>query len=43
MKVKDWMTSKVVTVSPDMSVKKAFALMKQNGFHHLPGVRDSGS
>jgi acetoin utilization protein AcuB len=39
MKVKDWMTSKVVTVSPDMSVKKAFALMKQNGFHHLPVVR----
>lgn len=41
MKVKDWMTSRVVTVSPDTSVKKAFGLMKKNGFHHLPVVRDN--
>jgi acetoin utilization protein AcuB len=40
MKVKDWMTAKVVTVSPATSVRKAFALMKQNGFHHLPVVKD---
>lgn len=39
MKVKEWMTTKVVTVSLDTSVKKAFGLMKHHGFHHLPVVQ----
>jgi len=39
MKVKDWMSKKVVTVEPTTSVKKAYGLMKQNGFHHLPVVK----
>lgn len=40
MKVQDLMTTKVVTVSPEISVKKAFWLMKKNGFRHLPVCKD---
>jgi acetoin utilization protein AcuB len=40
MKIKDWMTTKVVTVSPEASVRTAFATMKRHGFRHLPVVRD---
>lgn len=40
MRVKDWMTTNVVTVEPDTSVRRAFAMMKKHGFHHLPVVRD---
>jgi acetoin utilization protein AcuB len=39
MKVKDWMTREVVTVSPEMSVKEAFLLMKKHHFRHLPVVK----
>jgi acetoin utilization protein AcuB len=39
MKIKDWMTAKVVTVAPETSVKEAFKVMKKNGFRHLPVVK----
>jgi acetoin utilization protein AcuB len=39
MKIKEWMTSNVVTVSPQTSVKEAFKIMKKHGFRHLPVVR----
>ena len=39
MKIKEWMTSDVVSVSPDTSVKQAFMLMKKHGYRHLPVVR----
>jgi len=39
MKIKDWMTPKVVTVGPGTSVKEAFKIMKKNGFRHLPVVK----
>jgi acetoin utilization protein AcuB len=39
MKIKDWMTTKVITVAPETSVKEAFKIMKTNGFRHLPVVR----
>jgi acetoin utilization protein AcuB len=38
MKIKDWMTPQVVTVTPGTSVKEAFKIMKKNGFRHLPVV-----
>lgn len=40
MKVKNWVTKEVITVSPEMSVKEAFGLMKSMGIRHLPVVRD---
>jgi len=39
MKIRDWMTSVVVSVAPDTSVKEAFLVMKTNGFRHLPVVK----
>ena len=39
MKIKEWMTSSVVTVNPETSVKQAFLLMKKHGYRHLPVVR----
>lgn len=39
MKIKEWMTAKVISVSPETSVKEAFKLMKKNGFRHLPVMR----
>lgn len=39
MKVKDWMTPQVVTITPEASVKEAFLLMKKHHFRHLPVVR----
>jgi acetoin utilization protein AcuB len=39
MKIRDWMTPKVVTVAPETSVKEAFKVMKKNGFRHLPVVK----
>lgn len=39
MKIKDWMTSKVLSVSPGTSVKEAFKTMKKHGFRHLPVVK----
>ncbi len=40
MKIKDWMTPAVTTISPKASVKEAFLIMKKNHFRHLPVVRD---
>lgn len=40
MKIRDWMTPLVVSVSPGTSVKEAFALMKKKGFRHLPVVKN---
>src|SRR5579885_3196677 len=40
MKIRDWMTAVVVSVSPDTSVKEAFMTMKTNGFRHLPVVKN---
>lgn len=39
MKIKEWMTSPVITVTPETSVKQAFLLMKKHGYRHLPVVR----
>lgn len=38
MKVKDRMTTKVITVSPDTSISEAFRLMKENDIRRLPVV-----
>ena len=35
-KVKDWMTSDPITVSPNMDTEEAAAVMFTNGFRHLP-------
>ena len=40
MKIKEWITREVVTVSPETSVKQAFGLMKSMGIRHLPVVKD---
>lgn len=39
LKVRDWMITSVITVTPDISVLKAFSLMKSKGLQHLPVVR----
>ena len=40
MKVRNWITNEVVTISPEASVKEAFGLMKSMGIRHLPVVKD---
>lgn len=40
MKIKDWITKEVVTVSPEASVKEAFYLMKALGIRHLPVIKN---
>ncbi|RJQ47037.1 MAG: CBS domain-containing protein [Nitrospiraceae bacterium] len=40
MFVSDWMTKKVITVSPDDSVTDAIKLMKEKGIKHLPVLKD---
>ncbi len=40
MKIKDWITTEVITISPDASVKEAFGLMKSMGIRHLPVVKE---
>ncbi len=40
MKIKDWITKEVVTVSPEASVKEAFYLMKAMGIRHLPVIKN---
>ena len=40
MLVKDWMSSKVISVNHDASIMKASKLMKQNGIQHLPVLKE---
>jgi acetoin utilization protein AcuB len=40
MFVSDWMTKKVITVSPDDSILQAAGLTKENSVKHLPVVKD---
>lgn len=40
MFVSDWMTKKVITVSPDDSIFQAAGLAKENSVKHLPVVKD---
>jgi acetoin utilization protein AcuB len=42
MKIRDVMNSKVVTVTPDTTVKHAYELMRQGGFRHLPVIDRAG-
>ena len=40
MKIKNWVTREVVTISPEASVKEAFGLMKSLGIRHLPVIKE---
>ncbi len=40
MKVSKYMTSKLITASPDMSVKDAFLMMRSHRVRHLPVVNE---
>lgn len=40
MKIKDWMSTRLVTVRPTTSVREAFLLMRKNNIRHLPVVVD---
>ena len=40
MLVRDWMSSKVITIDHDVSIMKASKLMKQNGIQHLPVLKE---
>jgi len=42
MSIKNWMSSKVITVEPDTKVFAAADLMKENDIHRLPVVEKSG-
>ncbi len=42
LKVKDIMSSPVVTVKQNVSIKDCAALMKENHIHHLPVENDDG-
>ena len=42
MLVQEWMTQKVLTVTPDVSVMKASRMMKDNRIRRLPVVDDNG-
>ena len=35
-KVSEYMTSKVITVTPDTGIREAFFIMKENSIRHLP-------
>jgi acetoin utilization protein AcuB len=39
-KVSEYMTAKVVTVTPDTGVREAFFIMKENSIRHLPVIED---
>ena len=43
MKIKNWITTEVITVSPETSVKEAFGLMKSLGIRHLPVINKQGA
>ncbi len=40
MKIKDWVTTTVIEIAPEASVKEAFYLMKSMGIRHLPVVKN---
>ncbi len=40
MKIKEWITTEIITISPEASVKEAFGLMKSMGIRHLPVVKE---
>jgi CBS domain-containing protein len=40
LRARDVMTSRVVTCGPDDSMRNAQELIRINGFHHLPVVKD---
>ena len=41
IKVSKYMTRQIVSISPDIGVRKAFFLMKENSIRHLPIVDES--
>ena len=41
-RVKDWMTGKVVTISPDLTLPEAHEIMKKRKIRRLPVVEDGG-
>jgi len=41
MKVSKYMTQKLITATPEMSVKQAFLLMRTHRVRHIPVVEDS--
>jgi acetoin utilization protein AcuB len=43
MLVREWMTEKVITVTPDISMMKASRLMKEHNIHRLPVLDERGS
>ena len=40
MKVKNWMTKKVITIDPEAKLQEAIALMRRHSIRHLPVVKD---
>ena len=40
MEVKDYMSTNVITVTPETTVMKALDLMKEHDIHRLPVVED---
>lgn len=40
MKVKNWMTKNLITVTPETSLMKAIELMRSNSIRHLPVAKD---
>ncbi len=42
-KITDFMTRKVITVTPQTGIRRAFFTMKQHGIRHLPVVDGAGS
>ena len=39
-KVSEYMTAKVVTVSPVTGIREAFFIMKEHSIRHLPVIED---
>ncbi|MCQ1057750.1 CBS domain-containing protein [Photobacterium sp. DNB23_23_1] len=42
-KVSEYMTRKVITISPDTGLREAFFLMRDENIRHLPVVNDEGA
>ncbi|MDD3619135.1 MAG: CBS domain-containing protein [Desulfobulbaceae bacterium] len=41
IKVSDYMTRQVISISPDMGIREAFFLMKEHSIRHLPIVDEN--
>lgn len=41
IKVSDYMTRQVISISPDMGIREAFFLMKEHYIRHLPIVDEN--